>query len=402
MAEKRATKGAAALFAGVVLAVAGCGGGEPPPAAGAGACSGEFPIGTVLPLSGATADTGQSITAGVDLAAEELNAAGGILGRCVVIVARDEANDPTKAAQAASLLVDREDVKAIIGPAGSGALGAVAPIARDAGVPVMHSAAAVLQRAEYPEVFGVQITSDLIGPSFAEYAAGAGYTSVAVLAVNNALGTTLLDSTTAAATERGVAVVGSEVFESGSLDLVPQLRALRDRSPAALVLAGFGADAVVALKAREQLGWDVPVIGPSGLAFNEVVTGVGPKGMEKVYASMVPRNLSADPTTGALVAPAEELRTALKESTGQDPLTRSLDALALGYDALKALAHGFAGAGSDDGAATSAYLIGHPYDGVRTAYTWNDRTTSGFPLASNSVIVAASLEDGALTLAPGQ
>jgi len=396
MRRTRSTLGAALV---AVMVLAGCQGQDAKSADGDCDSGDAMKVGTILPITGATADAGAAFTEGTKLAVDEINADGGVNGHCIEIIAKDEGNDPTKSAQAASELIDRDGVVAIIGPSGSGSVGAVAPIAKEAGVPFFHLAASRLSRSDAPLGFGMQITNDQIGPSFVEYAKKAGWSSLAVLAVNNTFGTSLLDSTTAAAKEAGIDVVGNEVHESGTVDLAPQVRTLRDKKPDALVVASFGADAVAALKARLAVGWDVPVIGPSGLSYEEVVNGAGPEGIKGVLSSMYPRQLAADPSTGKVSEAGEKLRAVLKKSTGEDPLTINVDSVAVAYDAVYALFTAFDGAGTDDAEKAADHLISEGYDGVRANYRWTDQDTAGFPLEANSIVVAASLKDGVLTLA---
>lgn len=398
MRRTRSTLGAALA---TVMLVAGCQGGSDADDSASGDCdSGDaMKVGTILPITGATADAGAAFTEGTKLAVDEINADGGVNGRCIEIIAKDEGNDPTKSAQAASELIDREGVEAIIGPSGSGSVGTVAPIAKEAGVPFFHISAARLTREDAPLGFGLQITNDQIGPSFIEYAKQVGWKSISVLAVNNAFGTALLDSTTAAAKDAGIELVGQELHESGTVDLAPQVRALRGKNPDALVVASFGADAVAALKARAAVGWDVPVIGPSGLSYEEVVTGAGPDGIKGVLSSMYPKLLAADPSTGKVAEVGEKLRETLRKSTGENPLTINVDSVAVAYDAVYAMSTAFNGAKTDDPQKAADYLIANGYDGVRADYRWTDADTAGFPLKANSIVVASSLEDGVLTLA---
>lgn len=422
----RRIRGSLAILAALLLLAAGCGdddGGSDDGAAattttaasdsgesgdeGDGSDGGEgcdpsdpFKIGTIFPLTGVTADTGEKATIGVEIAVEEVNANGGVLGRCVEVVAKDEANDPTKAAQAASELIDQVGVSALVGPAGSGPTGAVAPIAAEANVPFVAFSALSIPREEAPTAFTVQITSGLIGPSFLAFAQEAGWETLAIIATNTTFGTSIVDAVKGSAAEYGVEVVAVEVHESGAVDLGPQLRSLRDSGADALVVASFGGDAIVALKAREAIGWDAPAIGPSGLSFDEVVEGVGPTGMEGVYSSMYPARLAADTETGELPPEGEAFRQAVKEHLGVDELTDNLDAIALGYDAFMAMVAGINGAGTDDADAVIEYLISNGFSGKRADYVWTEENNQGFTIASNAIVIAASLSDGVLTLAP--
>lgn len=409
-------------FAGVLVALAllaaacgddssdeadGDGGGDTPAgqdgeASGECDSSDEILIGTIFPLTGVTADTGEKATIGAEVALEEINGNGGVLGRCVTLLPKDEANDPTKAAQAASELIDQDEVVGIVGPAGSGPTGAVAPIAAEANVPYVAYSSLTLPREEAETGFTIQITSNLIGPSFIDYAESVGWESLAIIATNTTFGTSIVDAVEASAADAGIEVTKVEVHESGAVDLGPQMRSLRDSEPDALIVASFGGDAIVALKAREQLGWDAPAIGPSGLSFDEVVEGVGASGMEGVYSSMYPKLLAADPETGELPERGETFRQAVMAHLGVDELTDNLDAIALGYDSLMALAEAIEGAGSTDADAVVEHLIANGHAGVRADYVWTEDSNEGFTIEANAIVVAASLSNGVLTLAPNQ
>src|SRR5438874_5874634 len=82
-------------------------------------CTQPIKIGLLAPFSGIAASVGRNMGEGISIAANELNAAGGVNGCQVTIVQRDDEFDPAKDAQGARELVDQEHVQAIIGPAGT-------------------------------------------------------------------------------------------------------------------------------------------------------------------------------------------------------------------------------------------------------------------------------------------
>ena len=94
-------------------------------------------IGVNLELSGPVASYGTSEAAGIDLAVEEINAAGGIEGKQIEIVKVDNKSDNAEATSAAIRLADQEKVVAIIGAATSGATVAQAQIANDKQIPLI-------------------------------------------------------------------------------------------------------------------------------------------------------------------------------------------------------------------------------------------------------------------------
>src|SRR5581483_6600384 len=84
------------------------------------------------PLSGSLAENGKPSKIGADMAVAELNAGGGILGRPVQLVVKDDACDPTKGAQNVRELIDQDNVDFIVGSLCSGVIGSQLPISTQA------------------------------------------------------------------------------------------------------------------------------------------------------------------------------------------------------------------------------------------------------------------------------
>lgn len=90
----------------MVFSLAACGDSAAPAAEGGEGSSGEpIVIGVISPNTGALAAYGNGIVTGVDLAVEEINAAGGILGRPVEVIKTDDQSDPTECLNAFNSLV---------------------------------------------------------------------------------------------------------------------------------------------------------------------------------------------------------------------------------------------------------------------------------------------------------
>jgi urea transport system substrate-binding protein len=93
----------------------------------------------VLPFSGGVELYGKQAKLGLDLAAKEINAAGGILGRPVEVVYEDDKTDPTAAVDATRKLIERDGVVAVIGPITSRNLDAMAPVIESAKTPLLYA-----------------------------------------------------------------------------------------------------------------------------------------------------------------------------------------------------------------------------------------------------------------------
>ena len=130
----------AALAAMVAASLmAGCGGGEKKAAAPADAK--EIKIGGCFELTGNVANYGQACLSGFKLAVAEVNKAGGINGKQVVVVESDTKGEPAESGNSATKLITKDKVVAIVGPAISGCVAAATPIVTSNKIPLMAPAA---------------------------------------------------------------------------------------------------------------------------------------------------------------------------------------------------------------------------------------------------------------------
>ncbi|WP_431017308.1 ABC transporter substrate-binding protein [Bradyrhizobium pachyrhizi] len=96
-------------------------------------------IGAVLPFSGGVELYGQQAKLGLDLAAKDINAAGGILGRPVEVIYVDDKTRPGSAAEAMRSLIEKQGVLAVVGPITSQNLNALVPIAESSKTPLLYA-----------------------------------------------------------------------------------------------------------------------------------------------------------------------------------------------------------------------------------------------------------------------
>ncbi|MGD9769694.1 MAG: substrate-binding protein [Pseudolabrys sp.] len=96
-------------------------------------------IGAVLPFSGGVELYGQQARLGLDLAAKDINAAGGILGRPVEILYADDKTNPDAAVEAARKLISKDRVLALAGPITSRNLDAMAPVVESLKTPLLYA-----------------------------------------------------------------------------------------------------------------------------------------------------------------------------------------------------------------------------------------------------------------------
>ena len=254
MMFRRKSKAAAALAA-VALVAAACGGGDE-----AGSDS-ALKLGYLLPETGQLAFLGPPMISGVQLAVQEINDAGGVLGNPVEVLSGDEAGDAGRAAEEASRLL-AADVQAIVGAAATGMTMAVIENVTSAGVVQCSPSNTGIGLTTQPDngyYFRTAPSDVLQAPVLADLVVNAGYTNVAVVARADDYGVPFLEETVAGLEARGAGIALSESYdpEAGTFDSVVD------------AMVGSGADAYVVISFVEG-AQIVQGLLAAGVAANEI------------------------------------------------------------------------------------------------------------------------------------
>jgi branched-chain amino acid transport system substrate-binding protein len=254
-------------FTPAVLAVAavlaGCGDD------GAGGDAGEpIKIGVNVELSGGGSVLGEAYVEAAKLRTRMLNEDGGILGRRVELVVRDNRSDQTEALTLTRELTERDDVVAAIGPGTTPtSLAAMGAILKS-GVPTFSlgsGAAIVSPAAERPNVFKTTPEGDIAAGTIASDLAERGLTRVALLSTNNPYGDDGLEAMRRLGEQGELELVATEKFEEDDADTTPQLQRLLDADPQAIVVWAIPPGApTVRRTAVEKLGIELPMYFDSG------------------------------------------------------------------------------------------------------------------------------------------
>ena len=213
MMFRRKSKAAAALAA-VALVAAACGGGDEE----------GLKLGYLLPETGQLAFLGPPMISGVQLAVEEINAAGGVLGNPIELLSGDEAGDAARAAEEANRLL-AADVQAIVGAASTTMTLSVIDNVTSAGVVQCSPSNTGIPLTSYPDkgyYFRTAPSDVLQAPVLADLVVNAGYTNVAVVARADDYGVPFMEETVANLESRGATVALSESYDpdSGTFDSV--------------------------------------------------------------------------------------------------------------------------------------------------------------------------------------
>lgn len=212
-------------------------------------------IGLYLSLTGDKADFGISTRNGINIALDELNAAGGVLGQRVRVVAEDTRGDSNEAASAVTRLIDRERVCGIIGEVASTLSLAGGRICQRRGIPMISPSStnpAVTQIGDC--VFRVCFLDPFQGEVMARFAKNSLHVSrVAIFKdQGSAYSTGLADAFRAAFTALGGQVVDTQSYRETDTHFSAQISSMLSHQPEALFVPGYYAQ--LALIAREVRG----------------------------------------------------------------------------------------------------------------------------------------------------
>lgn len=235
------------------------------------AAQGEIRIGVPGPITGAVAYLGQHMRWGSELAAEEINARGGVLGRKVVIRMEDTKCNPAEAVSAAERLLSREQVVVLTGDICSSATLALMPVVERAQVPMVVSISThpgITEKAGVggnPWVFRTNPTDVAMARAMGSYIVRKGYRSIAFLVEDTDYGRTGMDILKKELAARGITTVSADVFKQKETDFLPVLTRLKGTKIDALVVYALDQDLVNIMKQYRQLGLRVPLTGRPAL-----------------------------------------------------------------------------------------------------------------------------------------
>jgi len=306
---------------------------------GAADTTGDILVGFYGSLTGDGASFGQSSREGAELAVDELNAAGGVLGRKLRLLVEDDQSKPEEASNAVTKLVTQDKVVAVIGEVASRRTLAAAPISQKYQVPMITPASTnekVTEVGDY--VFRVCFIDPFQGEVLAKFAYNdLKARKVAILrdqAQDYSVG--LTDSVQRNFTKLGGQVIAPVSYSTGDADFKAALTRIRSEKPDVLFATGYYPEAAIITRQARELGMTMPILGGDGWVGDALQNGRD--ALKNTYISNHYSGDNPDPVVQNFV-------TSYKKRFNKDP-----DAIAaLGYDAIKVLADSLTRAKSTEG-----------------------------------------------------
>jgi branched-chain amino acid transport system substrate-binding protein len=297
-------------------------------------------VGEYASLTGKEAGFGQTSHHGVVLAIEEINAAGGVLGRKLQLAYEDNQTKAGESATAVKKLISRDKVIALIGEVSSGRSLEAAPIAQAAHIPMIAPAATnpkVTLVGNY--IFRVCFIDPFQGTVMAKFAKDdLKAHRVAILSsVSNAYSLGLAKYFRETFTASGGEVAAEKNYSEGDKDFRAQLTALKAVGVDAVFVPGYYTEAALIVRQARDLGLTVPFFGGDGWEDEQLIK-IGGDAMEGCFYSTHFSAQNTDPVVAQFVT--------RYKAKWNDEVPGAFSAL--GYDAIYVLADAIKRAGTTD------------------------------------------------------
>jgi branched-chain amino acid transport system substrate-binding protein len=227
----------------------------------------EILIGEFGSLTGTTANFGISVKNGIDMAIEDLNGAGGVLGKKVRVIVEDDQGKPEEAQTVVTRLINRNRVVAVLGEVSSSRSLAAAPVCQQNRIPMISPSSTnpkVTQVGDY--IFRVCFIDPFQGSVMARFAANTlKLKEIAILRdIKNDYSVGLADVFTENFQKLRGKIVADESYSEGDNDFNAQLTAIKAKNPQAIFIPGYYTEVGLIARQSRNLGITVPLLGGDG------------------------------------------------------------------------------------------------------------------------------------------
>jgi branched-chain amino acid transport system substrate-binding protein len=243
-------------------------------------------VGVIMPLSGANAQFGINARNGIELVADEINAAGGIKalgGAKINLIVADSTSTPTTAGNVAQRLITQNEVTAILGAFASSLTIAISEVTERRDIPLLTmSFADQITGRGFKNIFQVVAKASVIGKAQFDYTmaiaqeAGAKIDKIAIMYEDTAYGTAQANGLRAGAKAANVEVVMDDAYPLGITDTTPLINKLRASGAQAVFPVSYLNDSLLIIRTMRQQKINIPAIGgAAGYVIPDFEKGLG-------------------------------------------------------------------------------------------------------------------------------
>lgn len=247
--------------------------------------SGPIKLGALVPLTGAGGAFGPSINKSQQIVVDEVNAAGGVLGRKVQLITEDDQTNPENGVRAAHKLIDVDKVVTIMGTWASAVCSAVAPLCWEGKVTMILIGAAdsITQLPHQGYLFRTQPHTSLQAEQFAKFALLENAKHLYILMPQTPFTESTFKSITDILAAKG-AKVTTAIYDAKKTSYRSEVDAMMRAAPDLLMAGGYQPDTIVLAKDVYRANFKGKVMGYAYAVNDQFVAGAGKDVAEGVYA----------------------------------------------------------------------------------------------------------------------
>ncbi|MFA9515738.1 ABC transporter substrate-binding protein [Halopenitus sp. H-Gu1] len=256
--------------------------------AGCSDSGGTTTLGVIMPVTGTISELGPPCRDGADVAVQEINDAGGLLGNDVEVQHEDSESVPDAGVRSANRLMEEANVPAMVGPLSSGVGMSIAPIAAENGVTYFPggSSPAFTELDQTDWIFRTRPSDAFVGSALATIAyENRGMETASSIVVNNDFGIGLAESFASAFEELGGEVLTRERANVGQTSYRSELESMFNDDPDVVLNGCYQDEATNIFRQwfEQDLGGEWMI--HSGLIGSEFLEGIGEEIADGIFAS---------------------------------------------------------------------------------------------------------------------
>jgi branched-chain amino acid transport system substrate-binding protein len=313
------------------------------------------------PFTGALTQYGTMVKEGVDTAVEQINAAGGVLGKKLEAVTIDDGCEPKQGPVVANRVVN-DEIHYVVGHVCSGATIAATNIYNSEGVVMVTPSAtspAVTDGKNYDTIFRTIGRDDQQGPAAAKFIAEKiKPQQVAILHDKQSYGQGIATAVKNDLEKAGIKVVLFEGINAGDSDYSAVITKLKTSGADFVYYGGYHPEMGLLLRQGAEQGLKAKFMGPEGVG-NPDINAIAGAAVEGMLVTL-PADFTKDPSNAAIVKAFTDKK---RDPSGAFQLTA--------YSATQAIAEGIKGAGADDPAKVAAWLHANSVSTPIGKISWN-------------------------------
>ena len=232
-------------------------------------------IASANPMSGNSREFGNMKVKAIQLAFDEVNAAGGIQGRKLRLLVGDDASSPKEAHNLAEKIVADKSVIAVIGHWNSASTMAARNVYNGAGIPVItDSVNKTITDGTTPYLFRILPTDQMEAEELAEYSFyKLGLKKMAIIYVNNDYSIGMKDYFREKMQRMGGAITTIETFSEGrTKDFTSELNKIKNSQPDGIFIAGYYTEVALIARQAHEMGLSFPIISTDGISSEELIS----------------------------------------------------------------------------------------------------------------------------------